>query len=137
MTNQAAIEFFVANAGYSYDPKTESPEEGSYRCAAQLADAEARAERAGFVFEWEQDDIDSSAFDDESELRPLWVCIARDKTGAVVGSLGGVDFGPDADPWGDDYARVVQAEISLEALADDAITEALSWLEKAAQMAEQ
>jgi hypothetical protein len=38
----------------------------------------------------------------------------RDKAGKVVQSLGGVDFGRDGDPWGQPYARVVEAELALE-----------------------
>ena len=43
--------FFYENAGYSYDPKTETPEQGRIRCARDLADAEMVGQRLGYVLE--------------------------------------------------------------------------------------
>ena len=38
-------EFFFTHAGYSYDPKTETPEQGRAKCAQRLAEAEEEADR--------------------------------------------------------------------------------------------
>jgi hypothetical protein len=110
-----AVEFFAAHAGFSYDPRTETPEQGKRASAARLADAEARASAAGVSFEWSIDpDTDSSDWSDETPAYAVWQCLARGADGAVIGSLGGVDFGPDGEPWGDPYRRVVEAEIASD-----------------------
>ena len=113
-----AYQFFLANAGFSYDPITETPEVGRERAARLLARAERRASAEGYVFCWRHDpDIDSSEFSDAEPAYRLWVCTAWKPAHECVASLGGVDFGPDGDPWGSDYRRVVEAELALEALA--------------------
>jgi hypothetical protein len=48
--------FFYQNAGYVYDSKTETPEQGRLRCAKELAAAEAIGQRLGYAFEWEFDE---------------------------------------------------------------------------------
>jgi hypothetical protein len=109
--------FFREHAGYSHGPN-ESAAQGRARCAAQLAAAESRAEKLGYAFEWEPDsDIDSSDFSDERPAWGLWVCDCRDENRNLVSSLCGIDFGRDGEPWGDTYARVVQAELAMEALS--------------------
>lgn len=110
-------EFFYAHAGSSYDPRTETPEQGRARCAERLAQAEREGSDRGFSFEWGIDDIDSSEFEDREDApHALWECICRDVEGKLIGSLGGVDFGEGGEPWGDPYRRVVEAEIALAAL---------------------
>jgi len=107
--------FFLANAGYSYDPKTETPMKGRIRCAQLLAKAEQTACDLGYAFEWCMDQYsDSSEFSEESPAYSLWVCVMRDPDGLAVDSLGGVDFGRDGTPWGDSYRRVVEAEMACE-----------------------
>jgi hypothetical protein len=114
--------FFLANAGYSYDPKTETPMQGRIRCAQDLAYAEKHAREAGASFEWSHD-VDSTSADwiaphnDGGRLRDpwyAWVCLARGADGKVFASLGGIDFGRDGSPWGDPYRRVVEAELACE-----------------------
>jgi hypothetical protein len=113
----SAVKFFFDRAGYGYDPKIETPEQGRARDAQELAEAEARAKRAGLRFVWEVDpDIDSSHFSDEVPPWDQWQCTAL--CGGRVGYLGGVDFGRDGTPHGDAYARVVEAEIALEWFAE-------------------
>jgi len=115
-TTTTAEQFFYEHAGYSYDLKTETPEQGRARCAASLAQAEKEARERGFSFEWSIDQTtDSSDFSDE-EPRALWECLCRDENGVAVGSLSGIDFGRDGQPWGDPYRRVVEAEVASEAL---------------------
>lgn len=96
--------FFFAHAGYCYDPATETREQGRTRCAQNLAAAEALAREAGACFHWETDR------DSPGE----WVCIGYDSAGRVFAALGGVDFGDGVGPWGQDYRRVIEAELALE-----------------------
>lgn len=104
--------FFREHAGFSYRPGKETPAQGRARCAARLAAAER--DSGGLTFEWEIDpDCDSSDFSDDPDPWPLWVCICRDESGAIVDSLSAIDFGRDGDPWSNPYRRVVQAEIAL------------------------
>lgn len=108
--------FFLKNAGFSYDPKKETPFKGRVRGARSLAEAERRASAEGCTFEWTQDDTTNREFTDEGAEYPLWHCLMRDAAGKAVGSLGGVDFGEDGAPWGDPYRRVIEAEMACEAL---------------------
>lgn len=122
-----AYHFFMANAGYSYDPKNETPMQGRIRCAKALAYAEKRARDAGASFEWSTDPDGSSAdwiADDQDGGRDnnpwhVWSCVARDGAGKVFASLGSIDFGRDGEPWGDSYRRVVEAELACELPMDE------------------
>lgn len=96
-----AEQFFFTHAGYSYDPCSETPEQGRTRCAQRLAAAEAEADRRGWWVEW---------IDDDGEEDGRWCALLRDSGSAVLGSLGGLDVcaGP--------YARVVAAELAADVL---------------------
>ena len=126
-------QFFLKHAGHSHNPATESPMQGRVRCARQLAAAERKARDSGLYFTWAQDDTDSSDWiaDNEDGGRNCnpwltWYCachVAPIETehgerehGAVLASLGAIDFGRDGEPWGNPYRRVVEAELALEAL---------------------
>jgi hypothetical protein len=114
-TNPQSIAFFIANAGYNHS-MNETREQGQLRCATALADAELWALEAGVSFSWDIDpEIDSSDWDSENEPHATWACLAYDAQGTVIGSLGGVDFGPEGNPHASTYRRVVEAEIALEA----------------------
>lgn len=114
-TRQTPAEFFYKHGASSYDPQTE--EEVRREGAARLADAERIARNRGWSCNWEIDPtIDSSDFDDGPDAWALWCVVLRDEDGVVIGSLGGVDFGRDVEPWGQPYRRVVEAEIALEAM---------------------
>ena len=118
---QTPVQFFAEHAGFSHDPQTETPEQGRARGAARLANAEAWARDSGCSFAWEIDPyVDSSDHETEDDGPPhaLWMCVMRDAEGAVIGSLGGVDFGRDVEPWGDPYRRVCEAETACEAMPD-------------------
>ena len=98
-----AEQFFFDNAaGYSYDPKAETPEQGRAKCAQRLAAAEAEADRRGWWVEW--------ADDDEEDGAPRWCALLRDSGSAVLGALGGLD-GCDGP-----YARVVAADLAADVL---------------------
>ena len=120
---RVAERFFFENAGYSYNPATETREQGRAKCAAALARAERNARSAGIWFEWSLDDLDSSEWSDE---RPSWAqyrCLAMNQSGRVVAALGGIDFGRDGTPSNSSYRRVVEAELATEALADTRVSE--------------
>lgn len=112
-----AEKFFTRWAGYSWDLRVETQEQGRVRCAQALARAEAAAREAGVVFEWREDDRGSSEWSEKRPSWAQWVCIARDADGRVVASLGGIDFGRGREPWGNPYQRVVEAEVAAEAVA--------------------
>lgn len=115
----SAVQFFAKHAGYSYDPKAETPEQGQQRCAKSLAVAEYDARDGGFTYEWSVDPcIDSSEFSEESPAWQLWQCAMYDRNGGIVNSLHGIDFGRDKEPFGRPYKRVVEAELAIDGLTN-------------------
>ncbi len=114
---QNAFDFFFEQAGYSYQPATESEFAGKTRCATDLARAEFLAWDKGYTFHWDVDPtMDSSEWDTENPPHQVWDCLMRDASGMIVACLGGVDFGADGEPWSDPYKRVVEAELAMEQL---------------------
>jgi hypothetical protein len=113
-----AWRFFLANAGYSYNPQIESLAQGKARSARRFAKAERDAASKGIRFEWEfdpdgcigcdcgSDDCECSTGNDHETLE----CLAFDKAGKLVASLGSV-CKPSRE-----YRRVVEAELALEVL---------------------
>lgn len=114
--------FFYDNAGYSYNPATETPEQGQEKSAILLAGAERWAQEAGYDFIWDIDPYASSAdwIDDNEDggkyYDPwqVWFCSMVDEKGKTVQSLHAIDFGRDGQPWGNSYRRVVEAELAAE-----------------------
>lgn len=118
ISNPDPVGFFYQHAGYSYNPATETPEQGRRKCARALARAERAGSDAGLGFRWSIDpDTDSSDWNDDPEPWAQWVCECVDADGETVACLGGIDFGRDGEPWGDPYQRVVEAELAAEALS--------------------
>lgn len=119
-TYQQRVDFFIANAGYSYHPPTESSFVGRVRCAMRLAAAEEWLQTKHHGYAWEIDDHDSSDFNDDQSPWALWfVALSVEQSCGhlhVVASLGGIDFGRAGDPHTHCYGRVVQAELALEAM---------------------
>lgn len=108
-----AVAFFTDQAGYSYDPATETPEQGKARCGRELALAEAWLMERPHTVEWEQDDCpDRSGIEHDG---PLFQCCVSVKVGAEWKreSLCGIDLGPTGNEC-DAYMRVVVAELALE-----------------------
>ena len=113
---QQAYLFFLRHAGYSYDPKTQTKQQGRSECARKLAKAERDARALGYTFEWTDDidgcigcDCDSPECDcSTGEPHECLVCLMRDSNGKVVQSLGSV-CKPSRE-----YRRVVEAELALE-----------------------
>jgi hypothetical protein len=129
-TMTEAQQFFYENAGYSYDPATQTPEQGRAECAAKLAAAEAEARDRGYWFIWDTDSgVMSSDWLDANEdggaNRDPWItwqcAIVEHVPGSgqprILESIGGVDFGRNGSPGTSDYSRVIQAELALEAIA--------------------
>lgn len=118
--------FFMANAGYSHNPATETREQGQKRCARLLADAERRARDAGCSYRWEVDpEVRSSDWipdhEDGGKYRDPWItwqCVMYDAQGKAIGSLHGIDFGRNGSPFGSPYKRVVEAELALDSLTE-------------------
>lgn len=95
--------FFFEHACFSYDPKTETPDQGRTRCAVDYASAETWARAAGLSFEWGHDPISPRE----------WRCLCHSHTGDIAASRYGVDFGK-KDPWSDPYRRVIEAELAQQ-----------------------
>jgi hypothetical protein len=123
-----SYQFFLKHAGYSYDPKTQTPMQGRVQGARRLAAAERKARDVGYSFQWSADPSCLSSdwiADDEDGGRNCdpwhtWQCALRGTGATFQGSCGaslhGIDFGRDGEPWGNPYRRVVEAELALEAL---------------------
>lgn len=105
-----AEQFFFVNAGYSYDPKKETPTRGKMRGAKAMAKAEARAKRDGYYFTWDDDPggWDSIGDVDPDSMSRVESCRMISPDGETVQSLGSII---DADQ---KYRRVIEAELALE-----------------------
>lgn len=118
----SAIDFFYANAGYSYDPKTQTAEEGRLECAKALAAAERERVERGYRVAWEDEPDPYMSFGDgEAEAYEAGEIIVLqgtlfDEDGEVLASIGGVSV-PSETGTNDRYLRVVEAELALEALS--------------------
>lgn len=100
-------QFFYKHAGYSFDPQTETQEQGRRRCAREMAAVEAHALSMGWRYDWEWDPAPWDG--DAPEPHEVLGCTLRNAAGQVLASLWGIG---DPSPA---YARVVQAELAAEA----------------------
>ena len=120
-----AVAFFYEHAGYSFDPLTETAEQGRQRTAERYAAAEAA--KGAIAFEWFLDELSTSADWCECTCNEdgeegcgyhspwlTWTCVAH-RDNDIVASLCSIDFGRDGEPWGDPHRRVVEAELAIEA----------------------
>lgn len=112
------VAFFHAHAGWSYDPKTETAEEGRARCARELARAELIGALLHVDYTWSIDeDCTSAEFSDEYPPYECWVLVAE--TCGASWSLGGIDLGRDRTPLDcPDYKRVVEAELARDLIEE-------------------
>jgi hypothetical protein len=114
------ITFFYENAAWGHNPATETAQQGRWRNARKLANAETWAAQAGIRYRWRPDwEIDhETEFDCYSDGGP-GTCeyVVASLNGNIVASLGCVD---DAT---DEYRRVVEAELALEWSDPDHIVE--------------
>lgn len=113
-----AVEFFYTHAGFSYDPETQTPEEGKRACAEALARAEEEGRKRGFFTVWKRDDVpfgdDVHEPDEYGYVATLWHTAAFTGERVMLASLGMIDA-EDGDP----YRRVVNAELAMEAISED------------------
>lgn len=100
-----AEEFFYNHAGFSYDPISETREEGRVRCAKRLAAAEQWAKDENVSYEWLENTHDDGFLGSPETCEVL---IATHHNHEAI--LGGID---DAT---DDIRRVVEAELALQLL---------------------
>lgn len=109
-------QFFYDHAGYSYDPKTETSEQGRERGAVALAAAETWALDNGYYFDWIEDQNGCSGCGCGSDdcacatgaAHETLGCIMRSDTDSHLQSLWSI-CGADAA-----YRRVVEADLALE-----------------------
>ncbi len=111
---QQAYLFFLRHAWYSYNPETQTKQQGRAACARRLAAAERDARALGYTFEWEDDWTVGDHFRAYGEAyangepATCETCLMRDSAGKVVQSLGCVDNATR------EYRRVIEAELALE-----------------------
>jgi hypothetical protein len=86
-------------------------EQGAGKNSEELAKAEREAEERGWKVEWEFDEDEYQMGDEEQRPNEVLCAVLKDENGDVLESLGGI-----GDP-SKDYARMVEAELSLEALS--------------------
>ena len=116
-------QFFYDNAGFSYDPKTETEDQGRHRCAIAMAKAENEARDKLYHFVWDDDSdgcIGCECGSSEcqcfvtkgkiTETHQPQYCQMLNENDDIVQSLSGIC---DTDA---KYHRVVQAELALEEL---------------------
>lgn len=130
MAASVAARFFYREAGYSYDPATETRNAGRWRCAKALAKAEAFGRERGYHFVWIEDGdcIGCECGSKDCACasgRPheVLTCVVYAPEGLefegwhvrgnVLASLGSI-CEPSAD-----YRRVVMAELAEEAAANE------------------
>ena len=107
---QSDVQFFINNAGFSYDPRTQTKEEGRLQCAVRLADAEDVLMQAMRVC-----DVSVSWYDDErmgdepDDVEDVESCVIE-INGEAAASLSAIW---DADA---NCRRVIRAELALECL---------------------
>ncbi len=98
-----AYQFFRAHAGGWVGHNAET--------AANLARAEAAAQRMGWQYRWEADDEPYETDIPGDEPSEVLGCVLTDGRGEVLASLWGIG---DPDPT---YMRIVHAELASEALS--------------------
>lgn len=102
-TYSTAVQWFLTNQRMtSYDPATETPEQGALRCAQDYAMAEQHADENGWVLTYQRDSEDPKALE----------VILFDAEGNDLAALGGVEA--EASP---SWYRAIRAELALDAIA--------------------
>jgi hypothetical protein len=113
--------FYKHSAGYSYDPKTQTPRQGRAACARHLAAAERYFYDHDWSVTWDFDEVGCSGCDCGSSDcacstgmdHETLACVLRDAADNVLASLSGI-----CSP-SNDYMRVIRAELALEAMEND------------------
>jgi hypothetical protein len=116
----AAVEFFHEHAGFSYDPKTETADQGKRRTARELAAAEMCAAEQSWTVAWSDDwevGDHQKEYDCYEDGGPE-TCESAVLTGShgdMLAALGCID---DAT---DDYRRLIRAELAQQAMDENRI----------------
>lgn len=110
MARDSAVRFFYSHAGYSWNSAAgETKNAGRWRCARELAKAEAHAARMGWEAKWEADPWHAHEDSECANVEHLTcLLVARGEVVASLSSVCGADI--------NGYARVVAAELALEAM---------------------
>jgi len=103
-------QFFYDHAGFSWNPATETQEQGRERYAKALAAAEHLALEENWHYDWDWDNYDCGHAKGECSGRPEYCQLWDAERASLLASLSGIC---DAD---DNYRRVVQAELAVEAM---------------------
>ena len=104
-------QFFYDHAGFGYDPKTQTADEGRTECAKQLAAAELAFMRCpGAACGWFDDDSSAAELRRERERFKTCEYAVLTINGENVTSLHAITDATDA------YRRVVRAELALEVI---------------------
>lgn len=106
----ADVEFFYDHAAWSYQPGTQTRYAGRLEGAIELATAEVWAREVDAEITWQGDDLGDWHAMDENPVQTCELAALR-LGGRTLASLGCID---DA---GNDYRRVVAAELASEARA--------------------
>lgn len=126
MTEQE--QFFYDNAGFSYDPKCETSEQGRERCAKDLAAAESYARELDWSFEWqmesenpvdvlgEPDEVNGPFYDPTNDFSVCLLWGSQD-TPEILQSLGMIEESKNTRERMN-YRRVVEAELASEAMCE-------------------
>jgi hypothetical protein len=134
MTRQSDTRFFFKYSGWGYDPKTETPNQGRWRGARNLARAEREAHARGWTYRWEWDEDQDRGCCECTEPESGCPC-ARGECGGhqVFGCILSTTCAPHVNAlWGisdpsEEDRRVIEAELASEYLHDvqDALMQAI------------
>lgn len=122
-----AVRFFYKHAGWSYDQKVETSEQGRLRCAREMAKAEEHAFDHDWSYVWGPDECiggDCGETDScdhaccQGSPHEVEFCILEGSEGQTLESLSSI-----CEP-SREYRRVVEAELALEAMSGVAGLEA-------------
>jgi hypothetical protein len=123
MSLDRAVLFFYAQAGYSYQPDTQTGVNGRLHGAIALANAERWARANGCYFVWDNDqDAEAMNESGEYEFYPAVSCLmmqhAEDPSDRphVLASLSAIIESPNREKR-DAYRRVIEAELALEGMS--------------------
>lgn len=113
-TMSTTVQWFLANQRMtSYDPATQTPEQGALESAQDYAMAEQTASERGWWVTWETDDTQDEPGD---QMAMLWEDGYEhgmtDPT--MLASMGGIEANAT-----DDWKRAIAAELALEAIELD------------------
>ncbi len=126
-------QFFYRNAGFSYNPKMQTKQQGHWASARSLAQAEAWAQSQGLIAVWQFDVIADASFVEDwtEEEQTEWNAKDHEALGCIL-YRPCPDHGTDCKHaehlqslWGifdptEEYKRVIEAELALETMPEQA-----------------